>query len=219
MNDMPLPAVRKVWLIVAILSLLVALEVMVATQGWPEVLQIKNVIGLGLPDDVAEPISAYWGLVFLMPLLIVGCWFTLLHARQAQRVGEARWPGQLLDFGAASPPGRAWALLTGLVFGLFPLYTLGHAWRVFLDQVILCEAGTTTWSAVAQGWGALWYVPTQFDLQRFFTSEGLRIGGGCDTEEIARAIYAFPVLVPFVLLAGLFLVAVLVFCAMRALRR
>lgn len=219
MNDMPLPTLRKVWLAVAIASLLLSLEVMVATQGWPDILKIKNVIGLGLPEGVAEPISAYWGLVFLTPLLIAGCWLTLLHARQARQAKEARWPGQLLDFGAASPPGRTWTLLTGLFFGLFPLYTLGHAWRVFLDQVVLCEAGTGNWSAVAQGWAALWYVPAPFDLPRFFTSEGLRIGGGCGPEEIGRAVYAFPVLVPFALLAGLILVAVLTVRATMALRR
>ncbi len=34
-----------------------------------------------------------------------------------------------------------------------------HAWRVFLNQVLVCEASAATWGSVAQRWRAVWYIP------------------------------------------------------------
>ncbi|WP_209427954.1 hypothetical protein [Pararhodobacter sp. SW119] len=215
---MPLSTLRKVWLVVAIAALLLSLDLMVATLGWPPFLQIKNVIGIGLPEGVAKPISGYFAIIFLTPLLLAGCWLTLLHARQARFAAEARWPARLLDFGTQSPPGRAWALLTGLVFGLFPLYALGHAWNMFRSHVVLCEEGAAGWNAVARGWSVMWYIPRPFDLESFLTSKTLRIGSGCEPAEIARAVYALPIIAPTFLLPGLALVVVLAVRAAMALR-
>ena len=218
MTDIPLLTLRKVWLVVAIAALLLSFDLMVATLGWPPFLQIKNVIGIGLPEGVARPISAYFAIIFLTPLLIAGCWLTLLHARQARLARDARWPARLLDFGTESPPGRAWALLTGLVFGLFPLYALGHAWNMFRRHVVLCEEGVAGWSEVARGWSAWWYAPSPFEFRRFLTSEGLRIGDGCGPEEISRAVSAFPIFAPSLFLMGLALVVVQAVRAAIALR-
>lgn len=65
-------------------------------------------------------------------LQIKSCMFT--------RRSRSQRRGQLLDLGTASPPGRAGALMTKLLFALLPPYQLGHAGRVSLNQIVMCEA-------------------------------------------------------------------------------
>lgn len=206
---MPLSTLRKLWLVVSIALLIFSIEVMVATQGWPEILSIDNFIEVGLPDNTAEAVSAYWGILFLSVLLIAGMWLLVVHAQQAGMQDTFRWPGRLLDVEPRSPIGRAYNLFTVLVFALFPLYTLGHAVRVFLDRIVLCHSDNGNWSEIALGWRALWLVPDTLSWSSFATDDLLRWSEGCSGDEIAASMTAFPIIVPLLIAALLLFVLVM----------
>lgn len=146
--DKAAESLRKLWLALSIMALIVCIAVYDVTQGSGGlVLGVKGVIGFGFADGMPEAIAAFWGAMLLPIFMCAACAVLIVHARGHGTDWASRYPFRLFDTPPGSSTGRVAQVVAILVFLLLPIGMIGHSWRVFINFAALCVRGADgTWA-------------------------------------------------------------------------
>lgn len=142
---------RKLWLALTLLAVLIVFNVLIATQGSGGVtLGLKATLNIEFADDIPEAVAAFWGVVWLSVLGIATGAVLFAHGRNEPGGWSDRYPFRMFEIPTAGRPGRIIQVVAVLLLTLAPAYMLGHSWRVLIGHGIRCvevkdAAGALTW--------------------------------------------------------------------------
>jgi hypothetical protein len=132
-------SLRKTWLLISVLVVLLALNVYDVTQGWGITgIGIKAVLSIDFADGIPEAVGAMFGVGGLSVLTGLTGLLLLLHARSATGTWVDRYPFRLFDLPTDRAAAKAVQVVALITLTLAPLYTLGHSWSVFHDYGVQC---------------------------------------------------------------------------------
>lgn len=170
-SDKTLESLRKLWLVLVVIGLVVAFNVFEATQGSDVTLSLKAVLGFEFEKEIAEPVAALWGVIY--GALTVGFASIVLatHARGSVGPWAERYPFRIFDLPMAQGIGRGAQALALVVLTLLPAYVMWHSWRVLSDHALFCVEAAGSWVPV----GGLGLFDAATDPVRL----GGLVGGAC----------------------------------------
>lgn len=151
---------RKIWITLAILALVVLINVHGSTQNSAVSLVIKLPIELKFSDVTSRESYAVHGLRFFGLFFWVIPFLALYHAKRSHTSAAEAFPFRLLDIDPKSLPGKWVQGIAILVFLGLPLITAVHLWRIVLDTRI-CQKAIPNEGSCAGIWSrpvsaALW---------------------------------------------------------------
>jgi hypothetical protein len=143
---MPLNTLRKIWLAVALINLIICLDFFATVQGWPVNIGTDLILEFKLSDfsKDARPQAALHGLVTALPFLCMTTWLAFVHAKRATGGFAERMPFRLMDIDPASGDGKVIQRITFFVAFILPFYAVGHFWRKLIDQHLCFDYRGTT---------------------------------------------------------------------------
>lgn len=145
-------ALRKLWLVLALLGVVVSLNVLDATQGGAVKLSVKAAFGVDFAKGIPEAVAGLWGIVYLT--VFVGFAGVVLGAHAARSPGgwTERYAFRTFDLPTGRGIGRAGQVLAVIVLTLTPGWFLGHSWKTMLKHGVLCsEVAEADWRRSGEG--------------------------------------------------------------------
>jgi hypothetical protein len=183
---------RKLWLALCVLIVLLALNVFDVTQGWGVTgIGIKAVLSIDFADGIPEAVGAMFGVGGLSVLTAASGLLLLMHARSARGTWVDRYPFRLFDLPTESGAAKAVQVVALAILTLAPLFTLGHAWRVFHEHAVQCVEPEKDAQKQWQEAGSDVFAPIATEgKQRVGSSEKPGEAPRCDPSRTVD--YAFP---------------------------
>jgi len=191
---LPIEALQKVWIAVALICLIVALDFFAATQNWPINFGTKLVVEFKLSE--MPPIhAAVIGLVFVLTFYCLVTWLGWVHARRMIGRPAERFPFRLFGIDMNSRDGRTLQWVAGVLSLVFPLYAIGHFWRIMLNATV-CHIRGDVEPSYASIWDINW-LQTPGPADSGALDHGFRIG---DKDHACEGVTFFPFFEPALLL-------------------
>ena len=143
---MPLNTLRKIWLAVALIDLIVCVDFIAIVQGWPINIGTDLVVDLKPGEFTKDerPQAALHGLLAALPFLIVTMWLAWVHAARATGGFAERMPFRILDVNPSSDDGKVIQGIAFVATMIIPLYAVGHFWLKILAQTLCFDAQGTS---------------------------------------------------------------------------
>lgn len=129
---------RKLWMTLAILMLVVMINVHGSTQGSDFALIIKLPIELKFQGELTREAYAVHGLRFFALFFWVVLFLAVYHAKRSVGSASAAFPFRLLDIEPESRPGQWVQGIAFVVLICLPLLTAIHLWKI-IGQMTVCQ--------------------------------------------------------------------------------
>jgi hypothetical protein len=133
---MPLKTLRKIWLAIALICLIVCLDFYSVTQNWPLNFGTKLVVELKL-SDLTPVAGAVHGLIFVPILLTLSAFLAWVHARRSTGASPAeKFPFRLADVLPNTVDGKWIQAVAAFFFVVVPLISILHFWDKIYGEKI-----------------------------------------------------------------------------------
>jgi hypothetical protein len=141
---MSMANLRKLWLILSVILLVFTLSAHGQTQGADFELKINALVGLVFPEKTDRVIISLWGVILTSILLMMVLPVMTEHAQREGNNWKQRFPFRMWDEDPAIGLAAKAQAIAFLVFVLWPLFTLGHFWRILYRYGMLCTRNGTS---------------------------------------------------------------------------